>query len=207
MSEPDLQKQMSDAVIVCAGMVSGNRVVLHTASKRDAEFLYTAVDTVAVSDSRTIEQTDADGIHREYYLELADSDEHSLQDEDDFSWNTRKVWQVTFEPTEYLQQRMMHWADENHSYKAPRDFKMTPLIAKVIYYAGAHEMAGLDAPYVEFDAVDVSKLDAELKNLDIESINVGELWRLDEENSARFREYADIPEPNYDGGETSDADD
>lgn len=194
MTEPDMEKQLSDAVIVSAGMASGDTVIFHTASKMDAEFLYSAVDTVAVD--REIRKTGQDGLHREYYLELAESDEHSLDSEDEFEWNTRPVWQVKFTPTEFCHQRMLNWADENTSIKAPHDFRMTPTIAEVIYRAGAHELCGGDGePYIEFDAANVSKLDAELKNLDIETTSVGSLWRLDPENSAKFRAYAGLPVP------------
>lgn len=86
--------------------------------------------------------------------------------------------------------------------KAPTDFKMTPTIAEMIYRAGAHELRGENVPYIEFDAVGSQKLEAELQNLDIQTTNVGELWRMNEENSARFRAYAGIDAPN--GGELSD---
>jgi len=174
--------------------------VLHTASKFDAQWLYSVVNQVAQDDSRTYEETDDEGLHRTYYLELAESDEHSLDDEDAFSWNTRPVYRVTFVPSTDFQRRMIEWMEREP--QAPTDFQMTPTIAKIIYYAGSHEMKGSDGPYLEFDAEGVNKLDAELKNLDIESVNAGDLWRLDEENSARFREYAGIDAPN--GGENSD---
>lgn len=194
MSEPDIEKQLSDAVIVCAGRAGSKKVVLHTASKIDAEFLYSSVDPIAKE--REIQKTEHQGLHREYYLELAESDNHSLDDEDQFSWNTRPVWQVRFTPTEFLHQRMLHWANQDRSKKAPTDFKMTPLIAEFIYRAGAHEMSGEDGEaYVEFDAEDSQKLEAELQNLDIQTTNVGDLWRMDAENSAKFRAYAGVPAP------------
>jgi len=202
MTQPDIEQQLSDGIIVCAGYVSNDKAILHTASKFDAQWLYSAVNQIAVDGTRSYEETDEEGLHRTYYLELAESDEHSLEDEEAFSWNTRAVYRVTFEPTDEFKSRMFKWADKNLSHKAPTDFKMTPTIAKIIYYAGSHEMAGSDGPYLEFDAVDSQKLDAELQNLDIQSTNVGELWRLDEENSARFRAYAGIDAPN--GGETCD---
>lgn len=199
MSEPKIEQQVSDAIILSAGIASTDSVTINTASKLDAEFIYSAVDTVAVE--RNIFKTDSQGIHREYYLELAESDTHSIEDEDIFEWNTRPIWQVRFIPTEYCVQRMMNWTDAQTSKKAPRDFTMTPLIAKLLYKSGSHEMsAGDGETYIEFEAFGSQKLQAELQNCDIQTTNVGNMWRVDIENSKKFRQYADVAEPNI-GGE------
>jgi len=201
MSNPDEHKQVSDAIIASAGFITKDVVRLYTTNKQDAEYLYNVVGSISAD--RDLTRMDENGIHREYYLQLAESDEHSIEDEDAFEWNTRPVWEVTFEPTDYFRQRALNWADEDQNMRAPRDFKATPLVCRIIYYAGAHEMAGGDGPYIEFEAKDLQKLDAELQNQDIHSANVDSLWRLDSDNSEKFRDYADIPEP--DGGEYSDA--
>jgi len=194
MTEPDIRKELSDGIIVCSGYNSNETVVIHTASKVDAEWIYNKVEPI--SEDRDIRKTGDFGLHRNYYLELAASDEHSLEDESEFGWNTKPVWMVTFRPSEYVQQRYINWMDETQSIKAPHDFKITPTIGELIYRAGAHEMSGIDdEPYIEFDATDLQKLDAELQNIGIRSINVGDLWRLDVENSEKFRDYIGVEKP------------
>jgi hypothetical protein len=194
MDSEQYQKKLCDAVIVCAGYASSDNVVLHTASKKDAQWLYAAVSDI--SETRNIDETDEQGLHREYYLDLAESDEHALGNTDEFEWNTRPVYRVSFIPTDFCHQRMLNWADENKSLKAPTDFKLTPMIAEMVYRAGAHEMKGQDGEvYIEFDAQDSQKLQADLQNEGIHTTNVGELWRMDADNSEKFREYAGIEHP------------
>lgn len=188
----DSHKEIVDGLYLCAGATSSEHVILYTADKSDAEWLYAAVEPVAAE--REMEKMDNKGLHREYYLELAQSDEHSLDDEDAFNWNTRPVYQVVIEPTDYCIQRLNHWFDGSERV-VPRDFTFTPLIAEIIYRAGAHEVAGRDAPQIEFDAVDTVALEDALDELGIDSIHVGDLWHLDEEASARFRAYAGIERP------------
>jgi len=195
MSNPDEQKQVSDAVIVSEGTYSSGTVTLFTASKTDAECLYNVVGQI--STDRSIEQTDRDGHHRNYYLELSKHDGHQLEDKDAFDWNTRKVWEVTFEPNDYFRQRVLHWTEAGSvEWNAPRDFTLTPLVCRIIYFTGAHEMHGGGGAYIEFAARNCQKLQAELQNEGIETTNVDTLWRVDVENSKKFREYANLEEPN-----------
>lgn len=91
---------------------------------------------------------------------------------------------------------MFNWFDVDKIQKAPTDFKITPLIAKICYFSGAHELAGKDGePYIEINMANFQKLEAELQNIDVQTINVRNLWRLDVKNSKKFREYAEVPTP------------
>lgn len=53
--------------------------------------------------------------------------------------------------------------------------------------------------YLEFDAENSQKLDAELQSKGIRTTNVDELWRCDHENTKKFAKFANIKLP--DGGE------
>jgi len=170
------KKQMVDGVIVSAGYFDSKTVILHTATKSDAEWLYSAVGNICRE--RELEETDEYGLHRNYYVELAESDEHSIDsDGDEFEWNTRPVYRVTFEPTDFCHQRMNNWND-NGVIKAPRDFTLTPEIGEMIVRAGSHTLPSDDGKYVEFYAENLQKLEAEFQNLDINTISVDDLWRI-----------------------------
>lgn len=176
------KKMLCDGVIISAGYTSSDNVILHTSSKEDAEWLYSVVDNIA--ETRNLDKTGNEGYHREYYLN------------EQGERVTKPIYSVSFIPTNFLHQRMMHWVEDGQKIKAPKDFEITPTIAEIVYRAGAHELQGEDAPYIEFEAVPSQKLEAELQNLDVQTTNVGSLWRMDEENSARYRAYADINPPN-----------
>lgn len=188
------QQDLTDAVVVAASFTTENTVVFHTANQQDAQWIYSNVDDI--SNERDIDKTDEVGLGRNYYLDLYESDDHSTYGEGMNGWNTKPIYRVSFSPTEISQQRMLNWVDESsYGFTAPTDFDISPLVAEMIYRAGAHEMMGDEEPYIEFEAIDSQRLQAELQNLDIRTTKVNGLWRLDEENSAKFREYAEIPEP------------
>lgn len=194
MAEEKFKREICDGVIVAAGYSGSDNVVFHTASQKDAQWLYSAVKPIA--ETRNIDETGEMGLHRNYYLELAESDDHSLDDgEDEFEWNTRPVHRVTFIPTKFCHKRMLDWVDNNMLKKAPTDFTMTPAIAEMIYRAGAFLMYSGDGIYMEFDAENSQKLDAEFQNQNIHTTNVGELYRCDVENTEKFAEYAGIDLP------------
>lgn len=190
------QRHIADAVIISSPELSIDSVALYTPDKESAEFVYHVVEPIA--EDRKLVETSDDGITREHYLRLYESDEHSLDDEDAFDWHTQPVWMIVIEPTQYFQQRALRWFDDDNGLKSPRDFKLSPVAARILYYTSAHEVPGADGrPIIELTAPDLQKLDANFQNADIRSENVGDLWRFPAENSARFREYANIPEPNY----------
>lgn len=190
----DIQKQLMDAAILSPAFRQDGAIAFHTASKEDAEWLYSKFEPVA--EERELVETDKHGVHREFYLELNESDEHSLADEDAYSWNTRKIYRVEITPTNMFDQRVLQWGSCDGQ---PSDYQFTPLIAKILYFTGAHENAGTNAPYIELEVDGVDTVSDSLEEKDIPFVEVGGLYRFEEKPSTKFRAFAkvDMPEVAY----------
>lgn len=195
MDSKQKQMEVTDGVVLSAGFATSNgSIIIYTANKQDAEWIYNTINNIA--NERSLTETAEMGLGRKYYLQLSESDGPSMYGKGKDGWNNKPVYKVKFQPTEVSQQRMMHWNDDGQSISAPTDFEITPLIAELVYRSGAHEMNGEGGPYIEFEAVGSQRLQAELQNLDIRTTKINDLWHMDVENSEKFREYAGIPEPN-----------
>lgn len=186
----DEMKELMDAAVLSPAFRKDGAIVFHTASKKDAEWLYSEFEPIA--QERELEATGKHGVHRNFYLELDESDDHSLKDEDAYSWNTREIYRVRITPIDMFNQRVLQWGSCDGS---PTDYTFTPRIAKVLYLTGAHENAGINAPYIEMEVDGVDTVSASLEEKNIPFVEVGGLYRFEEKPSTKFRAFAGVELP------------
>jgi len=191
----DEERSLVDAAVLTSARLSKKRVVFYLTNRQDAEWIYTQYDELGTQ--RKLEQTEYSAVGREHYIELSESDEHSLSDEDAYSWNEEPVWMVSFTPTEKFLKRAHIWYNnESIISNVPRDFEITQTIAEIIYRIRVHEMKGdCGYPILEFELEALDELEDNFESKNMVPTRVKRLFRLDAEDSAIFRTLVGVDAP------------